>query len=159
MLDHLSVVWELRWKLGLNRTPKSYAGTEEFSLVPAVPASNQVLTLSSSCIFNFIQQVWNHLCIISIYVFSWLTNHFFPFFWQLELLNKEWNFIMCQTERNLDLFEPFLAFRRALLKILGCGEHLVEHLFQSASALRKVVSLFFLLLTVATFCVRLLNIF
>ncbi|XP_047054644.1 serine/threonine-protein kinase ATM isoform X1 [Lolium rigidum] len=96
MLDHLSVVWELRWKLGLNRTPKSYAGTEEFSLVPAVPASNQ-----------------------------------------LELLNKEWNFIMCQTERNLDLFEPFLAFRRALLKILGCGEHLVEHLFQSASALRK----------------------
>ena len=51
---------------------------------------------------------------------------------------------MCQTERNLDLFEPFLAFRRALLKILGCGEHLVEHLFQSASALRKVVSLFLL---------------
>uniref|UniRef100_A0ACD5TS08 Uncharacterized protein n=1 Tax=Avena sativa TaxID=4498 RepID=A0ACD5TS08_AVESA len=96
MLDHLSVVWELRWKLGLNQTPKTYVGTEEFSLVPAVPTSNQ-----------------------------------------LELLNKEWNFIMCQTERNLDLFEPFLAFRRALLKILGCGEHLVEHLFQSASALRK----------------------
>jgi ataxia telangiectasia mutated family protein len=46
MLDHLSVVWELRWKLGLNQTPKSYGGTEEFSLVPAVPTSNQVLTFS-----------------------------------------------------------------------------------------------------------------
>lgn len=55
---------------------------------------------------------------------------------------------MFQTEHNLDLFEPFLAFRRALLKALGCDEHLVEHLFQSASALRKVVSLF--LLTVNT---------
>ena len=48
---------------------------------------------------------------------------------------------MFQTEHNLDLFEPFLAFRRALLKVLGCEEHLVTHLFQSASALRKVVSL------------------
>ena len=48
---------------------------------------------------------------------------------------------MFQTEHNLDLFEPFLAFRRALLKVLGCEEHLVMHLFQSASALRKVVSL------------------
>ncbi|XBJ11536.1 hypothetical protein VPH35_016223 [Triticum aestivum] len=56
---------------------------------------------------------------------------------QLELLSKEWNFILCQTERNLDLFEPFLAFRRGLLKILGSEEHLIEHLFQSASALRK----------------------
>ncbi|ONM30710.1 ataxia-telangiectasia mutated [Zea mays] len=56
---------------------------------------------------------------------------------QLELLDKEWNLIMFQAERNLDLFEPFLAFRRALLKILGCEEHLVKHLFQSASALRK----------------------
>jgi hypothetical protein len=76
--------------------------------------------------------------------FSWLTNHFFYLFWQMALLNKEWNFITCQTDRNLDLFEPFLAFRRALLKILGCREHLIEHLFQSASALRKVVSLFLL---------------
>ena len=48
MLDHLSVVWELRWKHSLNQTPKSYVGTEEFSLVPTVPTSNQVLTLSSS---------------------------------------------------------------------------------------------------------------
>ena len=61
---------------------------------------------------------------------------------QLELLDKEWNLIVFQAERNLDLFEPFLAFRRALLKILGCEEHLVKHLFQSASALRKVVILF-----------------
>uniref|UniRef100_A0A0E0FF24 Serine/threonine-protein kinase ATM n=1 Tax=Oryza nivara TaxID=4536 RepID=A0A0E0FF24_ORYNI len=56
---------------------------------------------------------------------------------QLELLNKEWTFILCQTERNLDLLEPFLAFRSAVLKILGSEEHLREHLFQSASALRK----------------------
>nr|CAB3472554.1 unnamed protein product [Digitaria exilis] len=35
----------------------------------------------------------------------------------LGLLDKEWNFIMFQTEDNLDLYEPFLAFRRALLKL------------------------------------------
>ncbi|KAG8053690.1 hypothetical protein GUJ93_ZPchr0001g32148 [Zizania palustris] len=58
---------------------------------------------------------------------------------QLELLNKEWTFILCQTECNLDLLEPFLAFRGAVLKILGSEEHLIEHLFQSASALRKGV--------------------
>uniref|UniRef100_A0A0E0JD53 Serine/threonine-protein kinase ATM n=1 Tax=Oryza punctata TaxID=4537 RepID=A0A0E0JD53_ORYPU len=56
---------------------------------------------------------------------------------QLEQLNKEWTSILCQTERNLDLLEPFLAFRSAVLKILGSEEHLREHLFQSASALRK----------------------
>ncbi|KAF6991028.1 hypothetical protein CFC21_008158 [Triticum aestivum] len=96
MLDHLSMAWELRWKFCPDQAPKSNVGTEEFSLVPAVPKRNQ-----------------------------------------LELLSKEWNFILCQTERNLDLFEPFLAFRRGLLKILGSEEHLIEHLFQSASALRK----------------------
>ena len=68
---------------------------------------------------------------------------------QLELLDKEWNFIVFQTEHNLDLFEPFLAFRRALLKVLGCEEHLVMHLFQSASALRKVVSLLSIVATVS----------
>lgn len=96
MLDHLSMAWELRWKFCPDQARKSNVGTEEFSLVPAVPKRNQ-----------------------------------------LELLSKEWNFILCQTERNLDLFEPFLAFRRGLLKILGSEEHLIEHLFQSASALRK----------------------
>lgn len=96
MLDHLTMVWDLRWKIYHNETPKSYVGTDEFSPIPAVPTRNQ-----------------------------------------LEFLNKEWNFILCQTERNLDLFEPFLAFRRTLLKILGCEEHLIDHLFQSASALRK----------------------
>ncbi|KAF6985526.1 hypothetical protein CFC21_003377 [Triticum aestivum] len=96
MLDHLSMAWELRWKFCPDQAPKFNVGTEEFSLVPAVPKRNQ-----------------------------------------LELLSKEWNFILCQTERNLDLFEPFLAFRRGLLKILGSEEHLIEHLFQSASALRK----------------------
>jgi ataxia telangiectasia mutated family protein len=68
---------------------------------------------------------------------------------QLELLNKEWTFILCQTERNLDLLEPFLAFRSAVLKILGSEEHLREHLFQSASALRKVVLLLLTAVTVS----------
>ena len=133
MLDHLSMGWALRWKFCPDQAPKFNVGTEEFSLVPAVPKRNQVLTLSLSYIET----------ILLILELSWLPNHFVTFFLQLELLSKEWNFILCQTERNLDLFEPFLAFRRGLLKILGSEEHLIEHLFQSASALRKVGSLLY----------------
>uniref|UniRef100_A0A0D9UVU8 Serine/threonine-protein kinase ATM n=1 Tax=Leersia perrieri TaxID=77586 RepID=A0A0D9UVU8_9ORYZ len=98
MLDHLTMVWDLRWKFYPNQTSKSYVGTKDFSITPTVPTMMQ-----------------------------------------LELLNKEWTSILCQTERSLDLLEPFLAFRSAVLKILGCEEHLREHLFQSASALRKGV--------------------
>ncbi|PVH39126.1 hypothetical protein PAHAL_5G442300 [Panicum hallii] len=93
MLDHVTMVWDLRWNLCHNQTSESFPKTKKVSPVPTGM--------------------------------------------QLELLDKEWNFIVFQTEHNLDLFEPFLAFRRALLKVLGCEEHLVTHLFQSASALRK----------------------
>ncbi|KAK3160101.1 hypothetical protein QOZ80_1BG0055200 [Eleusine coracana subsp. coracana] len=96
MLDHVTMVWDLRWNAFQNQTSKSCLVTQEFSLVPTVPTGVQ-----------------------------------------LRLLDKEWNFIVFQTEHNLDLFEPFLAFRRALLKALCSEEHLVKHLFQSASALRK----------------------
>uniref|UniRef100_K3XE23 Serine/threonine-protein kinase ATM n=1 Tax=Setaria italica TaxID=4555 RepID=K3XE23_SETIT len=96
MLDHVTMVWDLRWSLCHNQTSESLPGTKKFSPVSTIPTGMQ-----------------------------------------LELLDKEWNFIVFQTEHNLDLFEPFLAFRRALLKVLGCEEHLVTHLFQSASALRK----------------------
>jgi len=95
ILDHATMVWDLRWNLNPNQTSKSSV-TKEFSHISTIPTGIQ-----------------------------------------LELLDKEWNLIVFQAERNLDLFEPFLAFRRALLKILGCEEHLVKHLFQSASALRK----------------------
>ncbi|KAF8657076.1 hypothetical protein HU200_060414 [Digitaria exilis] len=96
MLDHVTMVWDLRWNLCHNQTSESLLGTKKFSPVSTVPTRMQ-----------------------------------------LGMLDKEWNFIMFQTEDNLDLYEPFLAFRRALLKVLGCEEHLVTHLFQSASALRK----------------------
>ncbi|PUZ57625.1 hypothetical protein GQ55_5G446600 [Panicum hallii var. hallii] len=96
MLDHVTMVWDLRWNLCHNQTSESFPKTKKVSPVSTVPTGMQ-----------------------------------------LELLDKEWNFIVFQTEHNLDLFEPFLAFRRALLKVLGCEEHLVTHLFQSASALRK----------------------
>ncbi|KAJ1282905.1 hypothetical protein BS78_03G087400 [Paspalum vaginatum] len=91
MLDHVTMVWDLRCNLYPDQTSKSCAGTKGIS----------------------------------------------PISMQLELLDKEWNFIVFQTKCNLDLFEPFLAFRRAYLNILGCEEHLIKHLFQSASALRK----------------------
>nr|CAB3476606.1 unnamed protein product [Digitaria exilis] len=97
MLDHVTMVWDLRWNLCHNQTSESLLGTKKFSPVSTVPTRMQ-----------------------------------------LGMLDKEWNFIMFQTEDNLDLYEPFLAFRRALLKVLGCEEHLVTHLFQSASALRKL---------------------
>ncbi|CAL4957640.1 unnamed protein product [Urochloa decumbens] len=96
MLDHVTMVWDLRWNLCQNQTSESFPATKKFSPVSTIPTGMQ-----------------------------------------LELLDKEWNFIVFQTEHNLDLFEPFLAFRRALLKVLGCEEHLIAHLFQSASALRK----------------------
>ncbi|TVU22297.1 hypothetical protein EJB05_31982 [Eragrostis curvula] len=96
MLDHVTMVWGLRWNAFSNQKSKSCLGPQEFSNVPTVPTGVQ-----------------------------------------LGLLDKEWNFIVFQTEHNLDLFEPFLAFRRSLLKALGCEEPLLKHLFKSASALRK----------------------
>ncbi|KAJ1684822.1 hypothetical protein LUZ63_016212 [Rhynchospora breviuscula] len=56
---------------------------------------------------------------------------------QMGPLNEEWRFVLRQTNLDLDLLEPFIAFRRVLLQILGCKECIIENLLQSASALRK----------------------
>lgn len=71
MLDHLSMAWELRWKFYLNRAPKSNVRTEEFSLVPAVPTKNQVLTSDTFLIIYIQFQTIGSgiICVcISIYV-------------------------------------------------------------------------------------------
>nr|CAD1842809.1 unnamed protein product [Ananas comosus var. bracteatus] len=70
------------------------------------------------------------------------VNHLFPepvlpAKIELELLNEEWNFILQHLQLDLDLLEPFIAFRRVLLQIVNCKECTVEHLLQSASTLRK----------------------
>ncbi|KAJ3700717.1 hypothetical protein LUZ61_004422 [Rhynchospora tenuis] len=57
---------------------------------------------------------------------------------QMGSLNEEWRCVLQQTNLDLDLLEPFIAFRRVLLQILGCKECIIENLLQSASALRKV---------------------
>ncbi|EOA23378.1 hypothetical protein CARUB_v10016554mg [Capsella rubella] len=56
---------------------------------------------------------------------------------QLSWLNKDWNSIITQTQLHMNLLEPFIAFRRVLLQILGCEECTMQHLLQSASLLRK----------------------
>ncbi|KAF3329020.1 serine/threonine-protein kinase ATM [Carex littledalei] len=56
---------------------------------------------------------------------------------QMEPLNEEWRFVLQQTQLDLDVLEPFIAFRRVLLQILDCKEFVIENLLQSASVLRK----------------------
>ncbi|XP_078174265.1 serine/Threonine-kinase ATM-like protein isoform X2 [Carex rostrata] len=56
---------------------------------------------------------------------------------QMEPLNEEWRFVLQQTQLDLDILEPFIAFRRVLLQILDCKEFVIENLLQSASVLRK----------------------
>ncbi|KAL1222123.1 Serine/threonine-protein kinase ATM [Cardamine amara subsp. amara] len=56
---------------------------------------------------------------------------------QLSWLNKDWSSIIMQTQLHMNLLEPFIAFRRVLLQILGCEECTMQHLLQSASLLRK----------------------
>lgn len=56
---------------------------------------------------------------------------------QLSWLNKDWNSIITQTQLHMTLLEPFIAFRRVLLQILGCEKCTMQHLLQSASLLRK----------------------
>ncbi|KAH7658740.1 Non-specific serine/threonine protein kinase protein [Dioscorea alata] len=56
---------------------------------------------------------------------------------QLEPLNKEWSFIRMQAQQNMNLLEPFVAFRRSLFRVLDCKESILEHLLESACILRK----------------------
>lgn len=60
---------------------------------------------------------------------------------QLSWLNKDWSSIITQTQLHMNLLEPFIAFRRVLLQILGCEECTMQHLLQSASLLRKVCTI------------------
>ncbi|GMQ10317.1 hypothetical protein CsSME_00053368 [Camellia sinensis var. sinensis] len=56
---------------------------------------------------------------------------------QLSWLNKDWNCILKRAELHMNLLEPFIAFRRALLQTLRCTDCTVQHLLDSASTLRK----------------------
>ncbi|KAJ0962868.1 hypothetical protein J5N97_027990 [Dioscorea zingiberensis] len=56
---------------------------------------------------------------------------------QLESLNIQWSFIRTQAQQNMNLLEPFIAFRRSLLRVLDCKECILEHLLESACTLRK----------------------
>ncbi|CAN0900398.1 Serine/threonine-protein kinase ATM [Linum grandiflorum] len=56
---------------------------------------------------------------------------------QLSRMNKDWSSTLEQTQLHMNLIEPFIAFRRVLLQILGCKESSMQHLLHSASNLRK----------------------
>ncbi|CAN1347706.1 Serine/threonine-protein kinase ATM [Linum perenne] len=56
---------------------------------------------------------------------------------QLSRLSKDWSSTLEQTQLHMNLIEPFIAFRRILLQILGCKESSMQHLLHSASNLRK----------------------
>ncbi|KDP31097.1 hypothetical protein JCGZ_11473 [Jatropha curcas] len=61
----------------------------------------------------------------------------FPTMEQLSWLNMDWSKILERTQLHMNLLEPFIAFRRVLLQILGCNECSMQHLLQSTSTLRK----------------------
>ncbi|PON35174.1 Phosphatidylinositol 3-kinase, Vps34 type, partial [Parasponia andersonii] len=56
---------------------------------------------------------------------------------QLSWLNRDWSSILERAQLHMNLIEPFIAFRRVLLQILGCKDCTIQHLLQSASTLRK----------------------
>ncbi|KAL8457793.1 hypothetical protein ACS0TY_035608 [Phlomoides rotata] len=56
---------------------------------------------------------------------------------QLQGLHINWNCILKQTDLHMNLLEPFIAFRRVLLRVLNCMDSTVHHLRESASILRK----------------------
>ncbi|KAI3454494.1 hypothetical protein Pfo_011157 [Paulownia fortunei] len=56
---------------------------------------------------------------------------------QLQWLRVNWNCILKQTNLHMNLLEPFIAFRRVLLRILNSMDSTVHHLWESASILRK----------------------
>ncbi|KMZ64545.1 hypothetical protein ZOSMA_360G00070 [Zostera marina] len=57
-------------------------------------------------------------------------------FWMRQL-NEDWSLLLKKMQLNLNLLEPFIAFRNILLGILNCKECRSQHLLQSASVLRK----------------------
>ncbi|CAN8254904.1 unnamed protein product [Cochlearia groenlandica] len=65
------------------------------------------------------------------------TDPVIPTMEQLSWLNKDWSSMITQTQLHMNLLEPFIAFRRVLLQILGREECTMQHLLQSASLLRK----------------------
>ncbi|XP_048228650.1 serine/threonine-protein kinase ATM isoform X3 [Ricinus communis] len=65
------------------------------------------------------------------------TEPVFPTMDQLSWLNMNWSSILERTQLHMNLLEPFIAFRRVLLQILGCNECSLQHLLQSTSTLRK----------------------
>ncbi|XP_074316262.1 serine/threonine-protein kinase ATM [Silene latifolia] len=56
---------------------------------------------------------------------------------QLFRLDTQWGCILKQTKMDMNLLEPFVAFRKVLVEILGCKDSLLQHLLQSSSVLRK----------------------
>ncbi|CAA7402290.1 unnamed protein product [Spirodela intermedia] len=66
-----------------------------------------------------------------------LSEPVIPTISQLECMNAGWKLILKQTQLHLNLLEPFIAFRHALLQILQCKECTAGHLLESASTLRK----------------------
>ncbi|CAO2819072.1 unnamed protein product [Amaranthus hypochondriacus] len=66
-----------------------------------------------------------------------LSEPTIPVFDELSSLNTQWNDIVNQTRLHMNLLEPFVAFRKVLLQILGCKDCTMQHLLQSSSILRK----------------------
>uniref|UniRef100_A0A803L8L9 non-specific serine/threonine protein kinase n=1 Tax=Chenopodium quinoa TaxID=63459 RepID=A0A803L8L9_CHEQI len=66
-----------------------------------------------------------------------LSEPTFPVLDELSSLNAQWKYIVKQTQLHMNLLEPFVAFRKVLLQILGCKDCTVQHLLQSSSVLRK----------------------
>ncbi|XP_073145738.1 serine/threonine-protein kinase ATM isoform X3 [Henckelia pumila] len=54
-----------------------------------------------------------------------------------QTLHKIWIRIFKQAELHMNLLEPFIAFRRILLRVLNSSDSTAHHLLESASILRK----------------------
>ncbi|KAK4394662.1 Serine/threonine-protein kinase ATM, partial [Sesamum angolense] len=56
---------------------------------------------------------------------------------RLQSLHTNWSCILKRTDLHMNLLEPFIAFRRVLLRVLNSMDSTVHHLWESASVLRK----------------------
>lgn len=83
---------------------------------------------------------WGHLCSNTtpcMEKHNIFSDPAVPTLDQLSRLNMQWNCILKQTQLHMNLVEPFVAFRRVLLRILDCRDCTLQHLLQSSSILRK----------------------
>ncbi|CAL5362027.1 unnamed protein product [Camellia sinensis] len=139
---HLGMAWDLRWTTSLCENMKSCTEMRKLLSEPVVPTLDQLMVLMAAFYGFQKATICKTISTINMLyelrgqhtIFSQLCFNFgcIP---KMEEKNK--GFQRNTEELHMNLLEPFIAFRRALLQTLRCTDCTVQHLLDSASTLRK----------------------